>query len=220
MFTNASRLMEISLKLTTPTKQIESMMLEAIAEEFNKHLTTIGDIVQTKLAFLIVDRIKDSDEYRELVNGRLAVEFGLVDAEHRLNAIIRQWVNSISIVFNKVKPKVRTVSGGFTITAIPSDFTDVITLAEATVFSKGGEVPWLKWLLLDGYKNLIANYTIQYGDYARSRTQAALMIKSPGKYYKIPNEFAGLIDDNWITRIFDIDAELERIIINAIAGVL
>lgn len=212
--------MEIKLKLTTPTKQIESMMLEAIAEEYNKRLHLIGDIVQTKLAFLMVERIKDSDEYRELVNGRLAVEFGLVDAEHRLNTIIRQWIDSISIVFKEVKPKVRTVTGGFTITAIPSDFNDVIGLAESTVFSKGGEVPWLKWLLLDGYKNLIANYDIQYGNYARSRTQSALMIKSPGKYYKIPNEFAGLIDDNWITRIFDIDAELENIIVNAIAGVI
>jgi hypothetical protein len=213
--------MDIRLKLTTPTKEIERMMLEAISEEYNKKLQTIAEIVAGKISFLIIEKITDSDIYRELVNGKLKSEFGLVDAEHRVQVIIRKWVESISFKFDKVKPKIRTVSGGFRIDAIPSDFSDVITLAESTLFSQGGEVPWLRWLLIEGYKNLIADYTIQYGNYARSRTDSALMRKSPGRYYKIPNEYAGMIDDNWITRIFDnIDTELEKIIVTTITGVL
>jgi len=213
--------MQLNFRLTTPIKEIERLMLVAIAEEYNSKLQLIADIVQAKIAFLIVEKIKNSDIYRELVNGKLKTEFGLVDAEQRVQAVISKWVSSISFKLDTVKPKARTVSGGFRIMAIASDFNDVIQLAEATLFANGGEVPWLRWLLLDGYKNLIADYTIQYGNYARSRTGTALMRRSSSKYYKVPTEFAGLYGDNWITKLFDnIDAEIEQIMINAISGVL
>lgn len=213
--------MLLSLKLTTPIKDIEAMMLQAMANEMNKHLVTIAEIAKAKLVYFIMAKIKATSEYDSLVSGKLMAEFGLDDAQARVDTIIRHWASSLTYTVKKITPKVRTITGGFSINAIESDFTDVIKMADATIFSKGGEVPWLKWLLLEGYKNLIADYDIRFGAYPKSRTGQAQMYRKPGAIYKVPNEFAGTIDDNWITKTFgDVDAELQKILLNAVDKVL
>lgn len=213
--------MLISLKLTTPIKQIEAMMLKAIADEMNKHLVTIAEIVKAKMVFFMLEKIKSTAEYESLINGKLKAEFGLDDAQARVDTIIRKWATSLTYTVKKVSPKVRTITGGFSVNAILSDFSDVIKLADSTIFSKGGEVPWLRWLLLEGYKNLIADYDIRFGAYPKSRTGEAQMYRKPGNAYKVPNEFAGTIDDNWITKTFDnVDAELQKILLNAVDKVI
>lgn len=213
--------MLLSLKLITPVKEIENLILQTMSDELNKHIYTISEIVKSKFTMFIKSKIQNSAEYDSLINGKLKAEFGLDDAQSRVNRIISEWISIFNIKITKVKPKVRTITGGLSINAIPSDFENVIRLAEATVFSKGGEVPWLKWLLLEGYKLLIADYDIRYGSYPRSRTGEAQMYKRPGNFYTVPAEFAGTIDDNWITRLFDgVDSEIYTILIKAVDGVL
>jgi len=213
--------MFVSLKLVTPIKEIESMMLQALSDEMNKRLSTIAEIMKAKFVFYVKNQLEDTDEYDELVNGKLTAEFGLDDALTRVNAIIYQWAHSFEFKLIKIKPKVRTITGGLSISAIDASFADVLKMAESTVFSKGGEVPWLRWLLLDGYKNLIADYDIRYGSYPRSRSGEAQMYKRPGNLYKIPLEFAGTIDDNWVTRTFgDVDTELQKMLLIAVDGAI
>jgi hypothetical protein len=68
--------------------------------------------------------------------------------------------------------------------------------------SKGYSLPWLKWLLFEGSKPLIKNYSVKFGSNKRSRTGQAIMISS-NKNWKVPSEFAGTVTNNWITRAID-----------------
>jgi hypothetical protein len=63
-------------------------------------------------------------------------------------------------------------------------------------------LPWLQWLLLEGNATIVRNYTVSFGPNRFSRTGFALMRPSL-QSWKVPSEFAGTINDNWITRAID-----------------
>jgi hypothetical protein len=109
----------------------------------------------------------------------------------------------------------RGVTGGFSIDMIRSDFSDILSLSAATITDdiSGSVVPWLQWLLLDGSKILIRDYAVQFGPNSRSRTGNAIMISSEKQNWRVPSEFAGTVNNNWITRAID---RLDPILLNDI----
>jgi hypothetical protein len=80
-------------------------------------------------------------------------------------------------------------------------------------------LPWLEWLLLYGGKIIVRDYRVKMGSNNRSRTGMAVMVESSGSNWRVPTEFAGTSNNNWVTRainkidnkILDIlETELEK----------
>jgi hypothetical protein len=111
-----------------------------------------------------------------------------------------------NIVYQYDKPRVASkgLYSKFSAKMIRSNFDDVLSTEFSIVRDnqRGYELPWLKWLLLDGTKSLVDNYGVVFGPSKYSRTGYAIM-RSGSRSWGIPNEFAGTQNDNWITRAID-----------------
>lgn len=96
------------------------------------------------------------------------------------------------------------IKSSFSANLIKSDFTDVLGADAALVQDniRGYSLPWLEWLLLEGNRTIIPTQSVVIGPNPRSRTGMAIMREST-QGWNVPSEFAGTINDNWITRAID-----------------
>ena len=196
--------MEISLKLLNSNSDINKKILIAIKDHlsivFNKSVGPIQDKIRTN----IKEALMSQPEYLSLISGQLKYEFG-ISTSQQVNDIIDLWIKNIVVDYSPPIAKASSVSGGFSLSAIRDDYSDVISSQSAVVIdSKSGAIlPWLEWLLLYGGKIIVKNYTVKFGPNPRSRTGMAVMIESNGKNWRVPPEFAGTSTNNWITRALD-----------------
>ena len=193
--------------------QIESKILRALKPELNKYLEKAFNKAKSKIVNAVVKAIKSTPEYQSLLSGDLKYEFGLPDSDSRIENILNFWKN-ITADFKKVSINSNKLSGGFTISMIDSDYSDVINSA-AAVFTteKGTDLNWLEWLLLFGNKTIIRDYVVEFGDNPRSRTGRAVMKGVKSGKLGVPPEFAGTKNNNWITRAIEsADSEINSIL--------
>lgn len=155
----------------------------------------------------IAERIRNTPHYQSLISGELNVEFGLLNAQSQLENIINVLSSEVDINFN---PLDDNMNGSIEV-VIPLDRVGL----EGFYTSIGGPVPWLDWLLSAGSSIVIADYKIVRGDFASSRSGAALMV--PGEGYHVPVEYAGVAGDNFITQALE---GIEEMILGRIENVL
>lgn len=101
---------------------------------------------------------------------------------------------------------------------IPADFDDILALPEASYFTdKQQLIPWLQWLIIEGDKVIVRDYDFSVRNNRFSRTGLGIMVEGAGRRWKVPAEFSGTVQNNFITRALrDADREIEDIIINEI----
>lgn len=194
--------MKISLKILESNREIYNRILNAM----KPHFQSVFDKTQKNLEQIIPSKFKEAlmnePEYTSLLNGILKYELGVPDALSRIEAIYDAWVSAMIVEKTPISIKNNQLSGGFTIRLIKSDFSDVIGLPVATVVDSvsNSNIPWLRWLLLEGGKILVRDYKVQYGPNSRSRTGNAIMVTSSSESWRVPSEFAGTMQNNWVTR--------------------
>lgn len=193
--------------------QIENKILRALKPELNKYLEKVFNKAKSKIVNAVVKAIKSMPEYQSLLSGDLKYEFGLPDSDSRIENILNFWKN-ITADFKKVSINGNKLSGGFTISMIDSDYSDVIN-SSAAVFTteKGTDLNWLEWLLLFGNKTIIRDYVVEFGPNPRSRTGRAVMKGVQSGKWSVPTEFSGTKNNNWITRAIEsADSEINSIL--------
>lgn len=143
--------------------------------------------------------LENSREYRGISN-ELVPDFGLVDPDANRTAIVNEVVQGLSIRPKTVRSSQGDVTdfGGLEIVILPSYLLfELVSMDFASFTSeKGNLVNWLYWLLFTGNAIAIADYEVAYGDVGR--TGQAIMIKSGS--FRVPQQFAGTPENNWITR--------------------
>ena len=171
----------------------------------NKHQRNIEDGVRR----VVIDAIKAQPEYASLLRGRLMGEFGLTAASTKLEAILQVWSKNI-VTRNQNKK--------FIIEAIQYDFRNVLALPEAQqLTAKGQSLSWLDWLLTQGDKTIIREYYVTFNaNMQNSRTGQAVMARNRNKKWNVPPQYAGWVDNNWVTRA--IDNIPDRVIENLLIG--
>lgn len=194
--------MDIFFKLIESEKSIKDKILLAIKDHFDPIFKKTEASIQPKLYSIIVQALNSEPEYNSLVSGQLKYELGVPDAAQRLSKIYDFWAKNSVIKSNTISINRSGLSGGFSINMIKSDFSDILSLSESSVVDdiSGSVIPWIKWLLLDGNKILVRNYKVRMGSNDRSRTGYAIMVTSEKENWRVPAEFAGTINNNWITR--------------------
>jgi len=195
--------MRISADIVETNSEINTMILEIMADHINDTLNIAMPKITTEIKELVAVSLREEPEYQSLLSGRLKAEFGLSDT-NMVDNIIDKLVSTIDVSRSTVSYNKIGLVGGFTITMMKSDdmngliFTDI-----ASVISNNGQhLPWLQWLLLEGNNAIVKNFDVKMGSYSQSRSGMAIMVSSRDNW-RVPPEFVGTISNNWTTRAID-----------------
>ena len=195
--------MRISANIVETNDEINTMVLEIMADHINDILNIAMPKITAEIKELVALSLKEEPEYQSLLSGRLRAEFGLSDT-NMVDNIIDKLVSTIDVSRSRISYNKIGLVGGFTITMMKSDdmngliFTDI-----ASVISNNGQhLPWLQWLLLEGNNAIVKNFDVKMGSYSQSRSGMAIMVSSRDNW-RVPPEFVGTISNNWTTRAID-----------------
>ena len=212
--------MRISANIVETNSEINTMILEIMADHINDTLNIAMPKITTEIKELVAVSLREEPEYQSLLSGRLKAEFGLSDT-NMVDNIIDKLVSTIDVSRSTVSYNKIGLVGGFTITMMKSDdmngviFTDI-----ASVISNNGQhLPWLQWLLLEGNNAIVKNFDVKMGSYSQSRSGMAIMVSSRDNW-RVPPEFVGTISNNWTTRAIDRIEDKIDILIENIIGAL
>lgn len=211
------------IKLIDPIATIERKILTASVKEMNivfpKAIQAIEDDIKNSIDTIFVY----SPEFKALTdnNGLLRFAFGLPqsDAVDACYEIITALTNSLHVEFKRFSVSGgRTVKGGIRVYAFLADFSDILGLpTSSTQTLKGERLDWLEWLLIEGDRVIIKDYDMVLGNFATSRSGGAIMTANNKSAWRVPPQYSGTKNDNWITRALDDAATfVESLITNVI----
>lgn len=210
--------MNFSFKLLDNDKTITNKILSALVSQLNPVFSKASKDAAVEVQAAVKRSIKAEGEYLSLISGQLKYELGVPNPSI-VDKIVDIWVNSISINTKKITIKGNSLSGGFSINMIKSDYSDVLASAGSVIkdSSTGSLVPWLEWLLLRGGDILVKDYEVLMGPNPRSRTGMAVMVSSK-QNYRMPTKFAGTESNNWVYRAISRldDTQMQSIIRTAL----
>jgi hypothetical protein len=146
-----------------------------------------------------------------------------IEGEAAVNAIINEITNAIKIDIIKVNSKLK--GGGVSISIVSADMQKIANFSVGTknigkgflsFLGSSDKLNWLHWLLMRGDSPIIIGYSYLDLD-GKGRTGGGIMRK--GGSFRVPPEYSGTENDNFITRAFDnpeAESELRQIIENTL----
>ena len=209
-----TKISELTLKLTDSIPAIELKVNGAIAVHLNSFFLKKKGYIENQLRDLIGIWIRSQPEIQSLaMSGDLAGQFGLPDGTSLgvVNKIVTSIQQSTQVKMKKINKK---LEGGLKLTCQPSSFANLLGIPDGHVKILDGDLHWLRWLLESGNKILVVNYhytpSVGFG-----RSKIGIMDK--GGAWRVPPEFAGTLEDNFVTRAFknkqnDLNALFSRIL--------
>lgn len=209
----------ITLKLLDSIDSISAKINSALSTELNKRLAIKQKGILSKCKSLVVGWLSGSPEIESLSSANpmsLAGLFGLPPIQQSsIEDIIKNAVAS-SVVVETKKFNNTLTSGGIDIYFQPRDFTNLLGLSSGHVIDGMTDLHWMKWLLELGDSTIITNY--RYNP-SSGRGRSGLGTMSVGGSFRVPPQFSGTKDNNFITRALIGDRqnkEISKIFINAI----
>jgi hypothetical protein len=191
--------MKIDLDLIESVPDISKMILDQIKKKLDSSLSNAIPKLSLEISNLIETGLRNQPEYSSLLAGSLKAELGLPNTQI-VEDIIQDIKNSIAITKQTLTIK-NGITGGLLISILSiDDINRILSSGSSSVTTeKGVTLKWLDWLLTSGNSNIVLGYSVQYGNYPRSRSNMAIMVKSDSSW-SVPSDYAGDISDNWITR--------------------
>ena len=201
--------MSISVKLLDSVNTIEKNINIAIANYINTKLKNNKNTIINNIKNLVPLWIRDQPEIQSLSSSDPASLIGIFGIERNTSSIIDTIVNSVSssltFEFQKID---NNLNGEFTINIQPSTFQNLLGLPEGYTYYENGSLHWLEWLLLRGDEIIVANY--QYNPSAGAgRSRLGNMIV--GGSFRIPPQFSGTINNNFVTRALTGPTQIKKI---------
>lgn len=184
-------------------------ILREIKSVINKAMPSIVNKIKSRLKVEFIRLVKDSEEYQALVAGDLRGELGLPDPTV-VDRIIDAWADGIQVVFTN-----RGKLGVIEIGMIQADYADVLSLPDASYVyaSRDGNtvIEWLRWLLLESTSVIVVDY--EFAASNRGRTGLGIMVNRSGGGWRVPAQYAGTANDNFVTRaLADIERSIDVIV--------
>jgi len=187
------------MKIVKTNKQIERLMVQALAKEGQYALKNASRRIKTRVKNIVYDAINDCPEIQELSrhDGKLRLDFGL--SSDPTPEIINGIVNSVFVEVKRITASGGRLKGGITIGVQPVGAANLFSLPESVQeIETGGYMPWLQWLLFEGDRIIIQNYGVEYKPGA-GRTGGARMIEEAAPF-RVDPRYSGTIERNFITR--------------------
>lgn len=185
----------LGISIVEDTATIQRLIMQELAGELNKEFPKLEDKLKKITGDLLRTHIMAQPEYNAIINTSLRYELGIINPTARLLNIIDTLTRNIETEFTPFTAEGDTFKGGLIINAVKSDYSDIIHLPDSIVVTeKGVELEWLRWLLMEGRKVIISGWDVEFGPFGR--TGGAHMIM--GGNWKVPSEYAGRPNDNFI----------------------
>jgi hypothetical protein len=193
-------------------------IVKEITKKIKREVPKIKTTITDSLRKVVREALVSTEEYQSILQGKLKAELGIPDSNSRIIAIIDTWVNNIVVEVKTGTSPLLLITIGI----IQDDYGDVLSLPQAqyayTSKRGQGEIPWLRWLLLEGDKRIITKYEF-VSNPKKSRTGMGIMISKERGSWQVPSEFSGTSVDNFATRAFgNIESVLDRIVEQAVRG--
>lgn len=203
-----------NIKILESNNTISQRISRALVPQINEYLNDIYTSIENTIPDIVVNSIISQPEYASLISGSLKGEFGIVDPAARLTQILETIKSGRSVVRKATSVVNSQIKAGIEFRMVKSDFQDILNLgASSFTTEKGSKLDWLKWLLTEGDSIIISDYTFVPGSSQYSRTGLGIMRPSGGSFWRVPPEFAGTINNNWITRgIAEASPMIQRIL--------
>lgn len=185
-------------------KQFKKWIQDELEQHWRNTLLKSSNSIKNKIRDLVIQNIENSNTYRELLNGDLQGQFGLENPAGKLHQIIDTWKNSINVNVEGKKLEILMITDSFADVFQLSGATQEIThVRNREIVRTGQYMPWLEWLLTRGDTTIIRSYHINRSPWFHdnSRTKKAIMMKRGS--WNVPEEYAGTLNNNWITKILD-----------------
>ena len=216
----------LTIKIITPKSEIARLILKEILDRLIQNMDRLRNEIKVYTISWLDTIIKTSDTYQELLHGQLRKELGIENPADVLDAIMRVWLASVDVKYQRPSIKGKRISSLIEIHAINADFSDVKDLGSYISVSQkrgylgpGGPaiaeynpisgkkelksypIDWLSWLVERGDSIIVSNYVPKTGPFgAWSRTGDTIMVSHKSKSYMIPAKHSGKIGDNFVTR--------------------
>jgi hypothetical protein len=210
------------IKLVETQSQIMNRIVESLAEHLNRAFNTAVPQIQTRVRNVVREAILNSPEYTALTTGLLQGQLGVEHPESDFEGILDIWINSIVARSLGVSHNGRNLTGGIQIVGIQGDYTDVLSSPFASYVSlpSTSTIEWLKWLLISGNSIIVRKYYFKSANSLEtrlSRTGLGLMRASKTGTFRVPAEYAGTVNDNFVTRsLSSVVDQIEEIIIREV----
>ena len=193
----------VTKEVTTKVKRVAPRIKTRVTEE---------------IRIAVREALVATPEYQSILQGKLRAQLGIPDANTRIITIIDTWVNNISVKVKTGTSPLLLIDIGL----IRTDYGDVLSLPQATYTYRSkhgqGEIPWLKWLLLEGDKRIITKYEFSSNPRG-SRTGMGIMVRKSRGSWQVPPEFSGTSVDNFATRALgNIESVIDKIVEKAVKG--
>ena len=190
--------------------QISRLIIKEIAKKLTIVIKRVSQPILNKAQQLYIEQVKKSPEFRSIISGQLKYELGIPDGDNRLNRILEASSRTIKIKTSPVVASLSGVTAKMTIYGVPTDYADILSLTEASVHTPKTTLSWLKWLLTLGDKIIVRDYFFKLEKTHKSRTGIGVMKAAPGSGWRVPPQFSGTPNNNFITRSIDnVLSELE-----------
>lgn len=193
---------DFQMNVSSVVDKLKRDFLMECADELNSVFIAAIQILNGQIGVFINEQIKNTYEYNAIISGQLHGELGLKEPVSIMQAIIDQIVISTKIENKTIKIAGNNLVGGFSLNILPSNYSDILNLPSAKYISNQFEIPWLKWLLLEGDNILVVEYKlltpINSVQQNFSRSKKALMIKKRGGVWKVPSQYQGTAENNFI----------------------
>ena len=179
----------------------QDVILDAVAAELSTRLSNAISGVKSDCAAIARKAIQDSPAWDSLLNGKLKHQLGVVDASPVLDATATAVAQGCQVVSLGCRRSGNSLDGGMRIELVRSDQSEILRQAGNFASENGFDIPWLRWLTLEGDKVLIQEFRFLDAVRNSSRTGQGIMIPSKSRRgWRVPREFAGVAGDNWITK--------------------
>ena len=191
----------VTKEVTTKVKRVAPRIKTRVTEE---------------IRIAVREALVDTTEYQSILQGKLRAQLGIPDPNTRIITISDTWVNNISVKVKTGTSPLLLIDIGL----IRTDYGDVLSLPQATYTYRSkhgqGEIPWLKWLLLEGDKRIITKYEFSSNPRG-SRTGMGIMVRKSRGSWQVPPEFSGTSVDNFATRALgNIESVIDKIVEKAV----
>ena len=221
--------MPTSLSLKVNFKGFERKLNKEIRLHTSKAMFKAATRTAVRIGKLFEEEFLKDPITQELMHGggrSLRAELGLTNNVAKINSLVQTWINGIDVKVRRVKSSStgHGVTGGFSVSMIRSDWTDVLNSDAALQLNTDSEnpksrqiLPWLEWLLIDGGNILVRDYDVSFKP-GSGRTGQAIMVKGDKLRWSVPEFAQGTTDNNWVTKILlTMSGKIEQIMIEEIS---
>ena len=197
------------MQLIDKPNDIQKVVDGLLIKELNGVLSKAADSARSPITELVAETIKGSNEVQTLNSSIVRGNLGLKSSQVKraIDAVSEAVSSTTQIITKQLKKSGTKIHGGLTVNIQPSDLKNVLSLGEGQItyrsstYKTSVNLDWLKWLLQKGDSIIVGkfDFSIQPGT---GRSGEGTMKKNVGGW-RVPPSISGTIEDNFVTRAFD-----------------